>query len=330
MIEKEQEIWQIISTVLSGSGTEEEKARFNQWINKQEENKRIFEAFVNIGFKNDEPTDKIKNTVYLKVQKEIIAEKYQRKLRIFKLGNIASIAIILAIGASLIMKPNFSRESPNVEISCPTGTTSKLTLDDGTLVHLNSRSSLTYPVKFAGDTRKVTIKGEAYFEVAKNAKVPFIVESGDIRIKVFGTRFNVKNYETDTTVETSLVEGSVGVYMKSDVNFENKTLVKPNEQIVYNKQTRRLKLRKVDAELLAIWKDGKYYFDQETFSSIAIKLERRFNIKVKIKSDKLKKEFFTGLFDKSKSIYQILDAMKSYRDFNYTTIKDSIVITGKR
>ncbi|NJK93666.1 MAG: FecR family protein [Bacteroidales bacterium] len=181
---------------------------------------------------------------------------------------------------------------------------------------MNSGSTLKYPINFKNNTREVTFEGEAYFEVAKNTEQPFIVNTGNLQIKVLGTKFNLRSFETEPTIETTLIEGSVAVYKKGTRENEEKNILEPNEMFAYEKNTGILLKQKIDVSLVTIWKDGKYFFYNETFSVIANKLQRSFNVKVKIESEDLKNEVFSGLFDKNRNIYQILDAMKKYRNFD--------------
>jgi len=209
------------------------------------------------------------------------------------------------------------------------GSRTKILLPDGTSVTLNSGSILRYPNVFKGGSRKVYLDGEAYFEVKKDTENPFIVNTGDLNIKVYGTTFNVKSYKNEPNVETTLLHGSVVVYKISENEKSNQIILAPNEQVIYDKNSRKLNKYKVDAELISIWKNGKYYFENETFAEIASKLERNFNLKVAITDEDLKKVKFSGLFDKSRSINQVLDAMKHYCRFSYSIINDSIIIQKK-
>ena len=119
------------------------------------------------------------------------------------------------------------------KVTVPRGGEFKLTLSDGTVVHLNSETVLSYPVRFAGDTREVELHGEAYFEVAKDAARPFIVKTSHYNIEVLGTRFNVADYDNDMSVHTTLVEGKVAV---SGPGVRQRIL-QPNEQFVLDKNT---------------------------------------------------------------------------------------------
>lgn len=328
MTERETEIWEAITSILNRTGTEEQYLLLNAWLEESDENKKTFEVLSKVRSVRNQPSEDDKEEVYERIHSEIKKDRNGKYIRLMKYGNIASVLIIVSLCITLLWpKPDI--RTNNIETRCPLGTKSKVILSDGTIVHLNSGSILEYPAVFSDGLREVKMKGEAFFEVSHENNREFIVNTGEIDIKVFGTRFNVKNYETDKAIETTLVEGSVGILRKDDIGHEQAMILKPNEQAVYEKQTGKLFSRNLDAELVSIWKEGKYFFEDETFETIAQKLGREFNIPVIIASEELRKEIFTGMFDKNKTIFQMLDLMKRKRDFSYKEIKDTIVITKK-
>lgn len=320
MVEKE--IWQILSSARNGELTEEEREVLNTWLNERPENKRVYDTIFQLSLKDSEPTSVTKSTVFSKVQQKIFTEKYTRKIRLLVYGNVASIIALIALGSVLFfLRPESDLSQNTIITRCPLGSKSEVTLTDGSKVFLNSGSSLSYPSSFNKKVRKVILNGEGFFEIQKDMKRTFIVETGDIQVKVLGTKFNLKNYETDNYIETTLVEGAIEFS-----NNDNRVILKPNENLTYNKINQEFIKKKVDGELFALWKDGKYFFNDEPFWAIARKLERNFNVRIEIRSKALQDEVFSGLIDKNRSIYQILEVMRSYSKFNYSVKNDSIVI----
>ena len=327
MEEIKNEIWHIMSAAINGTADENENKSLLLWLSENDENRRIYDILKAVTTKKRTDLSEIKSTVLSKIQKEVIYSVYRRKIRILSFATAASVAVLMVLGSVLyFQKHDIKEQTLTIETSCPLGTKSKIVLPDGSLVFLNSGSRLLYPTKFYGKERKVRLSGEGYFEVMKDSKHPFIVNSGQINIKVFGTRFNLKNYENDQNIEATLIEGSVGLYETQDINYSKKVSLAPNEQISYDKKNGRIIRKNVDAELTAMWKDGKYYFDQESFSAIAKKLERNFNVNFIIESKQLKEMVFSGLFDRNRTIYQILDAMRRHHNFKYVIEKDTIRI----
>jgi transmembrane sensor len=235
---------------------------------------------------------------------------------------------------------NGSKNIANNEISVLYGSKSKITLPDGSVVIINSGSTLKYPTQFDKNSRKVFITGEGYFEVTKDKKHPFYVQTNNVTIKVLGTKFNVKSYADEQTVEATLVTGSIELYnSKNEIKDENRLAVlKPNQQATFeigktkllnNIQDSITGLRindQVDVTQFIAWKDNRLVFRDENFVNLTHKLERWYNVEIEIKDDSLKKTLFSGVFVKE-SIEQSLNALKIATPFHYTIRQNHIVVT---
>lgn len=208
-------------------------------------------------------------------------------------------------------------------IHIPYGKSFKLTLNDGTQVHLNSGSTLTYPQFFSDNSkREVFLVGEAYFAVAKDSKRPFIVKSKNIDIAVLGTQFNVSAYPDDNKNTVVLVEGSLEI--QSIDNTHNKVLLKPHQKAELDiKSGRDIEISDVSVSKYILWKEGEMYFYNEAFHDILIKLERHFNVEIINNNDKLDNIKFTARF-KDESIIDILNSFKAHTSFSYK-VNDSFI-----
>ncbi|MBL1407208.1 FecR family protein [Sphingobacterium faecale] len=181
-------------------------------------------------------------------------------------------------------------------ITTPKGGTYQITLSDGTKVWLNAATSLTYTAHMgASKTRLVILDGEAYFEVAKDIKKPFFVESKNQTVEVLGTHFNVNSYSEESISRTTLLEGSVKI---------NNTLLKPDQQAVL--QGNKIHIQNVDAERMIAWKHGKFIFKSESLESIMLKLSRWYDVEVVYIGDFTDK-VFTGSISRYDDISKILD-----------------------
>lgn len=158
----------------------------------------------------------------------------------------------------------------------PYGGIYSLVLADGTRVYLNSGSSLEFPSRFARERRTVRISGEAYFEVAGNAEWPFVVETGEMGVRVLGTEFNVKSYADEPGVQTTLVEGSVAILRGGKAV---RTL-EPGEQSYYEKGAGSVTVERVDTEVFTAWKDGIFYFKDMPLEEILRTLARWYDVEV--------------------------------------------------
>jgi ferric-dicitrate binding protein FerR (iron transport regulator) len=315
MNENDSEIWATLASFLDGKASDVEKETVNNWLKESDSNRQMFELLQNKKFKvrNDE-AEALREKIFDKVQTKLITNNTTRTIRIWQYAAAASIALFLSVSSLYIF-----RSSPEtialIETKCPEGSRSTVALADGTIVELNSASTLTYPARFTGKQRIVELTGEGFFHVASNKKNPFIVKAGDLNIRVLGTQFNIKAYKEDTKIFTTLLEGSVRIEFSG--NSEKFYVLNPDQQAVFDKESNRLNVQNVNAELFAVWKKGSFYFDSESLIEISRKLEREFNISITITTPELEKVLFSGVFDKGESITQILDMLRKYRNFNY-------------
>lgn len=180
-----------------------------------------------------------------------------------------------------------------LNLSTPRGGEFKFALDDGTEVWLNAESQLAYPEKFKGDERRVILYGEAYFKVAKNAKKPFIVESGGQEIHVTGTEFNIRNYAEDPYIYTTLVSGSIILKTADSDNTMNLTLMS-GHQAAYDKTNHHIDVQTVDTDIATCWKNGKFVFDDQTLEQIICTLSRWYDFTYEFKDSEIKNTLFMG------------------------------------
>ncbi|KRD63038.1 iron dicitrate transport regulator FecR [Flavobacterium sp. Root935] len=212
-------------------------------------------------------------------------------------------------------------------LKIPFGKKFRLELSDGTLVHLNSGTTLRYPVKFiAGQNRQVYLDGEAFFDVAKDKKHPFIVNADELNVRVLGTHFNVSNYPEDALTDVVLVEGSVGMYRSNeDFDASKNTILKPGFKGSFNKQNASIFTKPVITEIYTSWIEGGLTFRNMTFKNIITKLERRYNVTIINKNEKLANEKFNASF-KEESIENVMSYFNEIHGINYTIKNNQILI----
>lgn len=189
------------------------------------------------------------------------------------------------------------------QVIIPYGKRSDITLADGTRIWLNSGSQLTYPVNFTGNSREVYLAGEAFFEVESDPAKPFHVITGDMKIRVTGTKFNVTSYASDQTTQAVLVTGKIDAARNK--RFARSVELEPGERVVYNKQDDNMEKDLVDVELYASWVNGYLRFDNEPVENIFKKLERYYN--KNILTEKLSGQpKFTGKLDLADDLEKVL------------------------
>ena len=198
-----------------------------------------------------------------------------------------------------------------VEVSVPFGEKQTVTLSDGTVLHINSGSRLTYPATFSGASRTVFMDGEAYLDVAKDPEHPFIIKSKGVDIKVLGTSFNFKNFAQEHTAELLLMDGSV----EASVSVRNDTRVvrlKPGDQMKYNRENDKLDVIRFNpAGYKAFFEDNSLHFFDMEMADIAADLSRRFNCEIIVLDEKLASRRYFSIFTNDETLDQILAVMSS-------------------
>ena len=343
-------------------GTDLEAVIFwNQWIidnpgqkNEFEHAKMILEVLLNprkqtVPFKKEaalkDLLEKIENS----------DNRFRRQKTRFShsiwLKAVAVLVVLFSVSIvwKYLLRPKPQIETAEYQIIVPIGEKSQVILPDGTHVWINSGSRFVYPANYGANSRKVYLEGEAYFDVTKKQGMPFVVNTKDVNIKVLGTAFNVKEYATDKTVETTVVRGLVRV--ESVLDQHNSIYVNPNEKAVYLKQNQHIAIAgqsvpksvvknrematepilvvKANPEPITCWKDQLLVFTDETFEDMVVKMERWYNIKINIINPKLKQERFNGKFVHNETVYQVLEAIKLTTPIEYSVENNEINITQK-
>lgn len=203
---------------------------------------------------------------------------------------------------------------------------SLVTLPDGTLVHLNAKSSLTYSQDFGRTDRKVKLSGEGFFEVKKDPEKKFTVGTGYMDVTVLGTKFNVYAYEDKDMVEMSLVEGSVNITTERPP-FRSIN-VKPNEKVIYNKNTGELIHEQTNNRMETAWMTKELVFRSEPLRNVFNCLSRKFAVTFNVNDEKLLNDIYTGTFE-DENIESIMRVLKIHYKFDYKN-EDSMITINTR
>lgn len=231
-------------------------------------------------------------------------------------------------GGLIYQANHLSAENPTLAnlkntVTIPRGRQYQITLSDGTQVFLNAESELTYPVKFSGAERAVTLKGEAYFEVAKNPKMPFKVNvDGRQQVEVLGTHFDVKAYADDDAVSTTLLEGSV------KVSAPDKSAVLKPGQIAINQPDKKLLIKTAELDEVMAWKNGVFIFNNENIISMMQQISRWYNVDVVFEGD-MSNINFTGNYSRAKSLSNLLKNIELINKVHFKTNGRSVIVMAK-
>ena len=256
--------------------------------------------------------DEMREEIYLTVTRRIQRDRRRIVLR-KAIAIAASLAILVGIFSHYLLDGTERQETEWLENVSPMGERATVMLADGTKVTLNSATTMRYPAVFSDRCREVSIDGEAFFEVSKDKARPFIVSAKNLRVKVLGTKFNVKAYKEEREIEVTLQEGEVGV----GLDTENLIRIKPGQQVSYSESTDVFQTTDVKAEDYTAWMRGNFNFVNQPLEQIARQLERHFNVRINIVGDELKKTPFTGDFVHGESLDQILRVMTMNRPIQY-------------
>lgn len=208
------------------------------------------------------------------------------------------------------------------KLDIPRGGEFCLTLSDGTRVWLNSETSIQYPVVFGTKERRVFIQGEAYFEVAKDAKKPFTVQFMSSSVTVLGTSFNIRAYPEEKRSQTTLAEGSVRIYSPG-----SSMLLKPGEQAEVKALSGEMVKKEVDVKTFTSWKNGRFVFEQEPLENIMRTLERWYDIRVIFRDEGAKRISLSGNLKRYGDFSQVMNMLQMTGDVRFELHGNDVYIT---
>ena len=204
-------------------------------------------------------------------------------------------------------------------VRVPQGGEYTLTLSDGTRAWINAGSSITYPLHF-GRERRVTVCGEVFFEVARDARHPFVVTAAGTEMTVLGTSFNVMAYDDEPRVETTLVTGSLRVEANG-----SQVVLTPGQQAGVEKASGFLDVREVNVEACTMWRRGLLVFYEESLRSICRKLERWYDVRIDTSSPSLDGVLYTGMVKRHETLNTIADLMNLTNDVVFSQQDDGTI-----
>jgi transmembrane sensor len=220
-----------------------------------------------------------------KLKKELRQIKIAHKVIALPYKNWAIAAsLVFLIGLSVFFYQT-SNAVESKQFAVKLGEHAKIELSDGTQIWLNAGSVLKYPKEFKGDTREVYLSGEAFFDVAKDKKHPFIIHTNKMDTKVLGTSFNVQAYPDQTTQEVSVATGRVNV--KSTVTEEN-VYVTPGQKVIFKSQDNKLQAFKdIPVNAISLWRKNIMVFEETPLPEVVATINRNYNISIEVKNKNL-------------------------------------------
>lgn len=313
-------IIELFQNYLSKTATDLEKRELNLWIASNSELQEWLEMQLR---ESENVMDEAQQIRILENIHRKIDKQNQKKFAFPSwLKNAAAIALVLITTGSIFYAIRSNKSEPTYysSVEAMRGQKSNITLPDGTKVILNSESTLKYNTDFYQKSREIALDGEAFFEVAKNTNLPFVVEVGNLSIKAVGTAFNVRAYSNENIVSTTLTEGKVSV----KTPYETMDLI-PNERMEFSRDEKKLeKIQLENAKLSLGWLNDQLSFENTTLAVVASNLSRIYNVEIELSSESIKQQRFTGIISNN-SLQSVLRILSLTSPIRYT-IKDNKVI----
>lgn len=243
-------------------------------------------------------------------------------------GSTISLGADSTLNSQLIARQQSSSQNEAKRINnltTPRGSEFMVMLEDSTKVWLNAESQLIYPESFDEKERRVQIKGEAYFQVAKDTTRPFYVESSGITIRVYGTEFNINAYSEEKEVYTTLVSGSISLQQANENHSE--LILTPGHQAIYNKDNKITSVKSVNTEAITSWHNGRFVFEEQTLEQIMKTLARWYNFEYEFDNENIRSTVFKGSAPRYANLSEVLNILEKSGGLKFRVKNDKIIIT---
>ncbi len=352
-------IIELLTRKLANEATDQELAELHELISRNPDSIYYEEALKELWLPaaNSTDTDRAFKKHILKFQNELnfeeeVGEISSKRSSSFLKRHIKSAAVvfsllILSVSGYFFLANSVKNSVPvHTEVVAGKGMRKQITLPDGTHVWLNAESKLSFDLDMREKSQRlVKLSGEAFFDVTHDKKHPFIVVTDKMVVKVLGTAFNIKAYQGEKKVETTLIRGSVELSVKGSI--PQKFILKPSEKFIledneiksvqlksaYPINDRTLLLQNIDPILMGdkeyieetSWTENRLVFKNETFAELKPKLERWFNVSIELKNEDIGEYRFTGIFT-NENINQALTAMQLIQPFHFKLKSHDVII----
>ncbi len=290
---------------------------------------KLFEELEN--FEMEEPSKVNFKSLFSKLWNKIEMKKAEfrinRKIYTNTLKIAAAIVFGLFIGVYVYSIKN-NNQPVYYAAHSPKGSVSEVVMPDGSVIFLNADSKIKYSINSKKGNREVFLEGEAWFEVEKNKKKPFVVHTGFYDVNVTGTQFNVKAYSGENEVITTLEEGQVIIHSTDNFKLKNEITLTPGEQAVLLKDSNEIDIKKVNTKWFTSWKDNTLIFVNMSLKELVVLLERKYGVEIIVKNKDILSLHFDGTI-KNETIFEILDYIKAALPVNYKVTDQKIEIEAK-
>lgn len=328
----------LMTRKLSGEGTPEEGEELRALLADNPSLQAEADLYTRYWEQQQEPyadtepaLQKVLSAINGKAVDEIDTAALVRRLPVWKrVSRVAAILVVaagLGLGAYWLLPAKQVTAANLVQKQNSKGIKSTIVLSDGSKIWLNADSKVQYPALFTGNSREIYLNGEAFFDIARNPAKPFIIHLSNGTVRVLGTSFNVKAYDNQPVVETSVATGKVAFIPRLKNNRPADTVfLTPNNKVVYRLHEEQITTATTVSADDKAWTEGKMIFRSLSFEEIAIELERNFGKRIVFDNDDVKKYRLTGSFQNN-TLVEILDYLSKTKTFSYSVSDEAIVIS---
>lgn len=209
------------------------------------------------------------------------------------------------------------------------GEQTNIILPDGSSAWLNVDTRISYNTSYGKKDRELTVSGEAFFKVKKDAAKPFVVHVQNMNVKALGTAFNVKGYDDEAMVQTSLFEGKVDVGINHSEGHLERQILAPGQSLLFSKETDTANLKRFDQKTVGAWKDKQLVFENTPFDEVIKNTERWFNVWITYPVNQFEGDYLTLRLKKGESLERLFEIIDETIGIRYTTVNHQITITKK-
>lgn len=319
----------LLQKYIKGEASADERKQVTLWLMESQENmdrykaeRKIFESMLWSEAETDEAEEVIEMDTEEKQKQHkgiviSVRHLFRELIKVAAVVAITLMAVTWFADDEAVMPVNYQ------EMVVPAGQRAELNLSDGTKVWLNSGSTLTFPTSFSDDVRKVTLDGEGYFEVTKNADCPFVVETSKGNIRVLGTEFNVLAYHDDDVWETALLKGSVEIF--NPESEETIMRLEPNTQVSLREN--KFVKESIGETSRFLWKEGLLCFSNITVEEMFERIELYYGVTIKVNQKQLLEKRYTGKFRTKDGVEHVLKVLQLNHNFTYIKNDENNTIT---
>ena len=297
----------IFHKILSNTASQAEKSEFFTSLENNPEKQAEFQHYKNLYVLSNLNPEKYRgqqDKSFVHFWERIQSQKPQQFINQWmRYAAIFIVALSLGFMADFLLNRETSSPiSQHIEYSSEKGSVSKIHMEDGSTIWLSSGTKLKLDKNDSGETT-ARLDGEAYFELVPDPDRKFTVDLGQFKVRDIGTVFNIRAYESEQTISTTLVEGRIDLIRNSGESF---LIVKPGELVNYDKSNRKIVVNQLDPSIVTAWTEGKFVFIDQPLSEICKELENWYNIEIQITDQKLANTRYTSVVKRTTTVKMVL------------------------